>query len=121
MTAQTDPSAIDEVSRRFAAEGFELAVAVIGTGRQLAVALNANLGGAGPVAMGDTAAEAAALAWSRFAAHRDHYLTPGQTPAGQGSKTLPSSSSVIRSAEKPFTGEYTARQNAENACLPVQL
>ena len=84
------PPSLDQVSRRFAAEGFELAVGVIGTGRHLALAISADLGGAGPVAMGDTAATAAALAWSRFEAHRDHYLTAldDRAPESAGGTTL---------------------------------
>ncbi len=76
MAAQNDPRHVEELARRFRAEGFELAIGVIGTGRHLAVATNAELGGAGPVAISGTAAEAAALAWSRLAAYREHYLTP---------------------------------------------
>lgn len=80
MDARADPT-VAEVARRFAAEGFDLALSTIATGRLLAAATNAGLGGAGPVAMGDTGADAARLAWSRFEAHREHYLMP-LDPAG---------------------------------------
>jgi DNA-binding XRE family transcriptional regulator len=69
-------AALEEVARRFAAEGCALAVRPIGTGRWLAVAAKAELDGAGPVAMGDTPAGAARLAWSRFEGNRDHYVRP---------------------------------------------
>lgn len=83
MDAPADPT-VEEVARRFAAEGFDLTLGTIATGRRLAAATNAALGGAGPVAVGNTCADAARLAWSRFEAHRDHYLVPldGAEPGG---------------------------------------
>jgi hypothetical protein len=80
MDAPADPT-VEEVARRFAAEGFDLTLATIATGRWLAAATNAALGGAGPVAVGNACADAARLAWSRFEAHREHYLMP-LDPAG---------------------------------------
>jgi hypothetical protein len=80
MDAPADPT-VDEVARRFAAEGCDLALSTIATGCLLAAATNPGLGGAGPMAMGDTGTDAARLAWSRFEAHREHYLMP-LDPAG---------------------------------------
>jgi DNA-binding XRE family transcriptional regulator len=75
-TARLERPPAEELARRFAADGFDLAVRRIETGRYIAAATNAALGGMGPVAVGDKAADAVRLAWSRFEAHRGHYLTP---------------------------------------------
>lgn len=91
QSVHPDQPSARELARRFAAEGFDLAVGVLVTGRHLATATNAALGGAGPVATGNTATEAAHLAWSRYIAHRGHYLSapaPDSTEDGSDGSPL---------------------------------
>ncbi len=83
-SARPERPPAEELAHRFAAEGFHVAVRPIAPGRYLAAATNAAVDDAGPVAMGDTAAEAVRLAWSRFEAHQDHYLAPLLAEPGGG-------------------------------------
>lgn len=66
--------AVVATRRQFEAEGFNLAITPIATGRYVACATNA-VTGQGPIAVGDTEQEAAATAWRRFETYRQHYST----------------------------------------------